>query len=132
MRKNFRHHLSLSFLSEELFPSKCHACCCLVAKSCPTLCDPMDCSPARVLHLAHGIFQARILEWVAISFSRGSFRDQTSVSCLAGGFLTTEPPGKPLRCIWGYTSGRSIYHLTVWCFYPELLQFRVLFVLHNS
>ena len=43
----------------------------------------------------HGIFQARILEWVAIS-SRGSLlcRDQTHVSCIAGGIFTTEPPGK--------------------------------------
>ena len=45
----------------------------------------------------HGIFQARILEWVAISFSRGSSRprDQTWVSCIAGRRFTTEPPGKP-------------------------------------
>ena len=38
-----------------------------VAQSCPTLCDPMDCSPPG--SSVHGIFQARILEWVAISFS---------------------------------------------------------------
>ena len=38
-----------------------------VAQSCPTLCDPMDCSPSG--SSVHGIFQARILEWVAISFS---------------------------------------------------------------
>ena len=44
-------------------------CCCEVAQSCPTLCNPMDCSlPGSSVH---GIFQARILEWVAISFSRG-------------------------------------------------------------
>ena len=42
----------------------------LVAQSCPTLCDPMDCSPSS--SSVHGILQARILEWVAISFSRGS------------------------------------------------------------
>ena len=41
-----------------------------VAQSCPTLCDPMDCSPLG--SPVHGIFQARILEWVAIHFSRGS------------------------------------------------------------
>ena len=41
-----------------------------VAQSCPTLCDPMDCSPPGFS--VHGIFQAWILEWVAISFSRGS------------------------------------------------------------
>ena len=48
-----------------------------VAQSCPTLCDPMDDSlPGSTVH---GIFQARILEWAAISFSRGSSqpRDQT-------------------------------------------------------
>ena len=41
----------------------------LVIQSCPTLCNPMDCSPTGSSD--HGIFQARILEWVAISFSRG-------------------------------------------------------------
>ena len=41
-----------------------------VAQLCPTLCDPMDCSPPGSSD--HGIFQARILEWVAISFARGS------------------------------------------------------------
>ena len=41
-----------------------------VAQSCPTLCDPMDCNPPG--SSVHGISQARILEWVASSFSRGS------------------------------------------------------------
>ena len=41
-----------------------------VTQSCPTLCDPMDCSPPG--SSAHGVFQTRVLEWVAISFSRGS------------------------------------------------------------
>ena len=46
----------------------------LVAQSCPTLCEPMDCSlPGSSVH---GIFQARILEWIAISFSRGIFPTQ--------------------------------------------------------
>ena len=54
-------------------------------QSCPTLCDPMDCSPSG--SSIHGILQARILGWVAISFSRGSSppRDQTMsprVSCI--------------------------------------------------
>ena len=55
-----------------------------VAQSCPTLCDPMDCSlPGSSVH---GIFQARILEWVAISFSRGSSwpRDRTRVPHIVG------------------------------------------------
>ena len=42
--------------------------CCAVAKSCPTLHDPMDCSPPG--SSAQSIFQARMLEWVAVSFSR--------------------------------------------------------------
>ena len=45
-----------------------HHGCCLVAQSCPILCDAMDCSPPD--SSIHAIFQARILEWVAISFSR--------------------------------------------------------------
>ena len=54
----------------------------LVAQSCPTLCHPMDCSPLG--SSVHGILQAKILEWVPISFSRGSSqpRDQTRVSCV--------------------------------------------------
>ena len=53
------------------------------AQSCPTLCEPQD-------YTVHGILQARILEWVAVPFSRESFqpRDQTQVSCIAGGFFT--------------------------------------------
>ena len=55
-----------------------------VIQSCPTLCDPMNCSLSG--SSVHGIFQARILEWVAISFSRGSSRprDQTRVPCIVG------------------------------------------------
>ena len=60
----------------------------LVAQSYPALCDPMDCSPSG--SSVHGISQARILEQVVISFSRGSFqpRDRTWVSYIAGGFFT--------------------------------------------
>ena len=47
-----------------------HLYVCEVAQLCPTLCDPMDCSLPH--SFVHGIFQARVLEWVAISFSRGS------------------------------------------------------------
>ena len=55
-----------------------------VAQSCPTLCDPMDCSPPG--SSIHGILQATILEGVAISFSRGSSwpRDRTQVSHIVG------------------------------------------------
>ena len=59
-----------------------------VAQSCPTLRYPMDyILPGSSVH---GIFQARVLEWVAVSFSRGSSRprDQTRVSCTAGRHFT--------------------------------------------
>ena len=48
-------------------------------------------------HIVHGILQARILQGVAFPFSRGSSqpRDQIQVSCIAGGFFTTQPSGKP-------------------------------------
>ena len=63
--------------------------------------DPMDCSlPGSPVH---GIFfQARILEWVAISFPRESSppRDQTHVSWITGEFFTTEPLGKPSCGVW--------------------------------
>ena len=60
----------------------------LVAQLYPTLCDPMDYTPPG--SSVHGIIQARILEWVAILFSRESsqLRDQTLVSCIAGRFFT--------------------------------------------
>ena len=60
----------------------------LVAQSCPTLCNPMDCGPSG--SSVHGILQARILEGVSILFSRGSSRprDWTQVSCFAGNFFT--------------------------------------------
>ena len=100
----------------------------LVAKSCLTVCDPMDSSPPG--SSVHGISQARILEWVAISFSGGSSRprDQTCISCLADGSFTPESPGKPqhrvgttqictscllhrtpsVRCSWGYKSRKDL------------------------
>ena len=66
-------------------------CCrCLVAQSQPTLCDPMDCN--QLGPSAHGISQARLLEWVAISFSKGSSwpRDWTCIYCL----------GRQILCHW--------------------------------
>ena len=77
-------------------------------QSCLTLCNPMDCSPPG--SSVHGILQARILEWVAISFSKGSSwpRNQTYVSysfLIAYGFFTTEPPRKPN--VWFYNLGNA-------------------------
>ena len=81
----------------------CIVCMCVCmcmsvhAQLCPTLCDPMDCNlPGSSVH---GIFQARILECIAISFSRGSswLRDLVSPA-LTGWFFTTAPPGN-LTCM---------------------------------
>ena len=61
---------------------------CLVAQSCLTLCNPMDCSPLAPLSM--GILQAKILEWVAMPSSKESSqpRGWTQVSCITGGFFT--------------------------------------------
>ena len=89
---NTRKFSILKFYSVNLSTMPCS--CCLGTKSCLTLCYPMDGSPP--CSSVHGILWARILEWVAIPFSRGSSqpRDRTYVSCLAGRFFTTEPPGR--------------------------------------
>ena len=60
-------------------------------QSCPTLCGPTDYSPSG--SSVYGILQARVLEWVATSFSRGSSwpKDQTRVSYIAGRFFKAEP-----------------------------------------
>ena len=65
----------------------------LVAQLCLTLCDPVDCSPPGFS--VHGILQARILEWIAIPFSRGFTQpgDQIQVSCIAGRFFTVWATG---------------------------------------
>ena len=89
-----RHHVQLNVATQwhGLSLSYCFANSrkvkALVAQSYLTLCSPMDWSlPGSSVH---GILQARIMEWGAIPFSRGSFqsRDQTQVSCIAGGFFT--------------------------------------------
>ena len=73
-----------------------YVCSCLVAQLCRTLVTPWTVAPPG--SSVHGISQRRILEWVAISFSRGSSwpRDQTLISCLAGRSFTFEPLGRPL------------------------------------
>ena len=83
--------------SEHISNYVCVCVCMLVAQSCLTLCNSMDCNLSG--SSIHGIFLARILEWVAISFSRESSqpRDPTHISCIAGGLLTTEPPGRTLN-----------------------------------
>ena len=85
-----------SHMEEESFLLKV---ICSDAQSCPTVCDPMNHSPQG--STVHGILQARILEWVAISCSRGSSDPGIEPSspaspALAGRFFATKPPGNPL------------------------------------
>ena len=66
-----------------------------VVQLCLTLCDPVDCSPPG--SSVHGILQARILEWVAISFSRGIFPNpgiEPGSPALQADALTSELPGR--------------------------------------
>ena len=81
---SFRKPLQISTYKEKKLKKWC---CCLVTKSCPTLCNSMDCSPLG--SSVHGILQARILEWVAIPFTRASSwpRDWTQVCCITGRFF---------------------------------------------
>ena len=78
-----------------------------VAQPSPTVCEPMDC-------IVHGILQARILEWVAFPFSRGSSqpRDQTQVSHIAADSSPAEPPGKPKNTAMGSLSLLQRLYLT--------------------
>ena len=89
---------------------------------CPTLCDPVDCSPPHFS--VHGILQGRILECVAMPSPRGSSqpRDQTHISCgscFASKFFTTEPSGKSTekgtdhKCIAWLTFTKWASHITI-------------------
>ena len=99
----------VSYVGSRFFTTETRVCVCVCVcpkspQSCPTLCNPVDCSlPGSSVH---GILQARILEWGAISFSRGTSppRDGTlslPSPALAGRFFTTSAtwevltPGKP-------------------------------------
>ena len=99
--KSYR-FISLSLLTTTLHLFKVKV---LVTRSCPTLCNPMDCSPPG--SSVHGVLQARILEWVAIPFSRGPSRprDQSWVSHISGKFVTVWTTREAL--IWGHHHLRS-------------------------
>ena len=90
-------------------------CCGLVAQSCLTLCNPRDCNPLG--SSVHGILQARILEWVAIFFSRGIFPTQGSNPCLLcwHNCFTTETPGKPTNF------SNTSFHMLTWLIHLPLL-----------
>ena len=91
----------------------------LAAQSCPTLCNPMDCSlPGSSVHR---IPQARTLEWVDVPFSSGSSqpRDQTQVFCISGRFFTTEPPGNLVE-VYNLRKHLTTYKFLVVYFYISL------------
>ena len=103
----------MAVLVLEMSKWRFHMCVCWVVRSCPTLCDPVECSPPG--SSVPGISQTRILKWVAITFPRGSSRprDQTRVSHVAGRVFTiwaseqTLPVGKKrskLKCLSHTTS----------------------------
>ena len=80
-----------------------------VAQLCLALCDPMDCSPPG--SSVHGIFQSRVLEWLAISFSRGSSRprDWTLVSRIVGRHFTIWATREaPYNLLWAV---RQLYNI---------------------
>ena len=85
--------------------ARMHVCVHVLTQLHPTLCDPRDCGPPG--SSVHVILQARILEWVAISYSKGSSqpREQTQVTCIVRQILSiTVLPGKPV-CM--YTRAHS-------------------------
>ena len=86
----------------------------LVAQSCLTLCDPMDCSLPGFS--VHGILQARKLEWVAIPFSRGSswHMDWTQVSHMAGRFFTVWPPYEEIHDFSSVQFSCSVVSYSLW------------------
>ena len=94
--------LGINSQRKDLFTQLTPFCYCLLLSHVLLFCDPMDCSPPG--SSVHGIFQARRLEWVAISFCKASSqpRDRTPVnfyvSCMQGRFLTTGSQGHPVLC----------------------------------
>ena len=89
----------------------------LIAQLYPTLCNLIDCSPPG--SSVHGILQARILDWVAISFSRGSSQsgNQTQVSCIAGWFFTNPPQFNA----WILIQADSDLHWSLWAWFGAVI-----------
>ena len=112
-----------------LFKCMMYVCISSVAKLCPTLMWPHGLQPAKPP--VHGLSQARILEWVAISSSRGSSwpRDWTHVSCVsctAGGFFTAEPPFNQCSPNWAPViweeGGRTMSGKQWWLYWYKMVQ----------
>ena len=113
----------------------CVLCCAKSLQSCPTLCDPMYHSPPG--SSIHGIYQARILEWVTMPSSRGSppSRDRTHISwfcALAGGFFTTSATWEAYIYIsWNSVMFKfvDLKHKTVWFSRRNVRVVKVLYLL---
>ena len=103
-----KNHFNTKEDMNHLAHTKIKSSVCSVTQSGLTLCDPTDHRPPG--SSVHWIFQARILEWVVMPSSRGSSwpGDWTCISCVAGGFFTTESPGKPTVL---YIKKQSIFNL---------------------
>ena len=99
LRKNMETRIKSWVISNMFF--KALYVCVLVAQLCLTLCDPTDCSPPGFS--VHRILQARILEWIVNSFSRGSSwpRDWTQVSHIAGRVFTIWATREALKALFG-------------------------------
>ena len=95
--------------SQVLMRLCCVQCGTQLLQSCPTLCNPMNCSPPG--SSSRGILPARIPEWVAMTSSKGSSqtRDWTHVSWRAGGFFTCWAIRKPIHEISSYHVGYWVY-----------------------
>ena len=131
MGKNTRPRAKVSCSTEGLPPALGVWCVCEVAQSCPTLCDPVDCSlPGSSVH---GIFQARVLEWVATSFSRRSSppRNRTRVSRIVGRrFTVWAALSRWHLCVpWLKTLTQNLAHHTQLCWEEKAGQAGVLFLL---
>ena len=93
----------------------------LCTQSCPTFCDPTGCSPPG--SSVYGTFQARILEWVAISFSRGSFWSRDHLLChllWQADSLPSAPPGKLVSFIDYSKDLNYIHHNKLWKIFKEM------------
>ena len=96
----------------------------LVTQSYPILCDPMDCSPPAPV--STGILRAGMLEWVAYLFSRGTSwsRNQTRVSCTAGGFFTSWATQETLLHIYFSISDDPFLNVVLeWSYWNQCFEF---------
>ena len=105
----------------------CVCVCVLAAQSCLTLCNPVDCRPPG--SSVHRVLQARILEWVAIYFPRGSSRprDWTWVSCIQADSLPSEPPGKSPE-----SNGPSLILVALKVFFAVVFKSQAMMPLHEK